>query len=111
MKCKTCGIETLKLHDDGNCQTCHQKTYQRAYHKTPKYRAYRRAYRRAYMRAYHKTDKYKAYMRAYYQRPEVKAQRKAYMKAYNKTPKYKAYKKAYMRAYYLNVTKPKLKKE
>ncbi len=90
MKCKTCGIETLKLHDDGNCQTCHQKTYQRAYHKTPKYRAYQREYKRAY----EKTPK-----------------RRAYRRAYNKTPKYRAYMREYMRAYYLNVTKPKLKKE
>lgn len=51
MKCQTCGIETLKIYEDGeslNCSSCHRKAYQRAYQK-----------------AYGKTDKRKAYKKAY----------------------------------------------
>ena len=86
-ECKACGkpiAVTLKL-----CSACKY----RAYRKTDK----RRAYKRAYMKAYEKTDK-----------------RRAYKRAYRKTEKHKAYMKAYMKAYYQNVTKPKreeMKKE
>ena len=44
MKCKTCKTNTIKTFDDGNCQSCHQKAYKKAYRKTDKYKAYKKAY-------------------------------------------------------------------
>ena len=40
MKCKNCGIETMRLCDDGLCQTCHRRAYQ----KTDKWKAYKKAW-------------------------------------------------------------------
>ena len=38
------------------------KAYRKAYHKTDKYKAYKKAYQKAYR----KTDKFNAYQKAYY---------------------------------------------
>jgi hypothetical protein len=61
-------------------------TRQAIWLKTPK----GKAYRKAYQKAYYQTDKYKAYR-----------------KDYQNTDKYKAYRKDYNNTYYLKVIKPK----
>lgn len=77
------------------CKTC-SNNFKKAYHQTPKYRAYIKAYRqtakrKVYIKAYRQTPEYKVRRKAYEQTPE----RRAYIKAYQQTPEYKAYKKAW----------------
>jgi len=80
MKCKECGIESLRLGYDGLCFTCHKKAYKKAYRQSDKYKAYRQSDK---YKAYRQSDKYKAsqkaYQKAYYQnvtKPKKEANRR-----------------------------------
>jgi hypothetical protein len=69
-------METLKVFDDGNCQSCHHKAYMRKYQQKPEVKAKRIKYNqrpevKAKQREYRQTDKCKAYKKAYYQKKKA----------------------------------------